>query len=79
MKSELDDIINRMRAATELIRRKNGQRIDLTKEKMFIKGSPFLHQATEEKSEEESAEFERSNRELFNFLRTFDNQLRDLF
>lgn len=79
MKSELDDVIERFNAVSELIRRKDGQRIDLSKEEIFIKGSAFLHQKTEEKSEEENARFERDNKELFNFLRAFDDQIRELF
>lgn len=78
MKSELDDVIKRLRIVTELVEKKNGQTIDLVKERIFTK-EPFLHQATEKMSEEESAEFERKNTELFNFLRAFDDQLRDLF
>lgn len=78
MKSDLDDIIKKLRTASELVESKDGQRIDLAKERIFT-GAPFLHQATEDMSEEESAEFERNNAELFNFLRAFDDQLRDIF
>ena len=78
MKSELDDVIKRLRMASELVERRNGQTIDLVKERIFTK-EPFLHQATEDMSEEESAKFERDNPELFNFLRAFDDQIRDLF
>lgn len=78
MKSDLDDIIKKLRRASELVGGKDGQRIDLVKERIFT-GSPFLHQATENMSEEESAEFERNNPELFNFLREFNDQLRELF
>ena len=78
MKSGLDDVIRRLRKVSELIGSKNGQTLDLVKERIFTKG-PFLHQTTEETSEEESAKFERDNKELFNFLRAFDDQLRDLF
>lgn len=78
MKSELDDVIKRLRTVSELVNSKNGKTIDLVKERIFTK-EPFLHQDTEDMSEEESAEFERSNPELFNFLRAFDDQIRDLF
>ncbi len=78
MKSALDDVIKRLRAASDLVRSKDGQKIDLVKERIFTRGS-FLHQSTEEMSEAESAKFERENTELFNFLRAFDDQLRDLF
>ena len=79
MKSQLDDVIKRFRAAADLIESQDGRRIDLTKERIFVKGSPFVHQDTEKMSEEESAEFERENPELFNFLRAFNDQIRDLF
>ena len=78
MKSELDDVIKRIRASAELIEKKDGQVIDLVKEKTFTRG-PFLHQDTEEISEKESARFERDNPELFNFLRALDDQIRDQF
>lgn len=76
--TEIDDVIKRLRATYELLREKDGQIIDLAKEKTFVKG-PFLHHDTEEKSEEESAKFERNNPEMFNFLRSLDDQIRDLF
>ncbi len=78
MKSELDDVIKRLRTAAELTKNQDGRVIDLAKERIFT-GAPFLHQATENMTEEESAEFERKNKELFNFLRAFDDQLGDLF
>ena len=78
MKSELDDVIKRLRTVSELVNSKNGKIIDLVKERIFTK-EPFLHQDTEDMSDEESEEFERSNPELFNFLRAFDDQIRDLF
>ena len=78
MKSEIDDIIKRLNKVADLVNSKNGQTIDLAKERIFTKGI-FLHQDTESMSEEESAEFERENTELFNFLRAFDDQIRDIF
>lgn len=74
----LDDVIKRLRKASELAREKDGQIVDLVKEKIFTKG-PFLHQDTEKMSEEKSAEFERENPELFNFLRAFDDKMREIF
>lgn len=79
MKSELDDVIDRLRRTLELAEDRDGEVIDLTLERSFVKGGPFLHQDSESMSEEESAEFERSNKELFDFLRAFDDKLRDLF
>lgn len=79
MKSEIiDDIIKRLNKVSELVNSKNGQTIDLVKERIFTKG-PFLHQDTEETSEDDSAKFERDNTELFNFLRALDDQIRDMF
>lgn len=75
---ELDDIIKRLRKVSELVGERDGQIIDLVKEKIFTKG-PFLHQNTEEKSEAESAKFERDNPELFNFLCAFDDKMREIF
>lgn len=78
MKSELDDIIKILRKVSDLVGSKDGKSLDLAKERIFTTGT-FLHQDTEDMSEEESAEFERSNPELFNFLRAFDEQIRELF
>jgi len=78
MKPGLDDIIKGLRIAEKLTKSKDGQIIDLSKERIFTKGV-FVHQATDNMSEEESAAFERNNPELFNFLRAFEDQMRDLF
>ena len=78
MKDEIEDVIKRLRAASELVEQKNGQTLNLVKERIFT-GKPFLHQATKNMSEEESAEFERKSPEIFNFLRSFDDQIRGLF
>lgn len=78
MKSEIDDIIKRFRRVSDLVKEQDGQIVDLAKEKIFTKG-PFLHQDTEEKSEEASAQFERDHPELFNFLRALDDQMREVF
>lgn len=75
---ELDDIIKRLRKAAELAGERDGEIIDLTKERTFVKG-PFLHQDADGMSEEKSAEFERENQDLFNFLRDFDDQMRRVF
>lgn len=75
---ELKDIIKRLNRITDLVKEKDGQVIDLVKEKTFVKGF-FLHQDTEEMSEEKSAAFERGNPELFNFLRAFDDKMREVF
>lgn len=77
MKSELDSVMDKLKSIFELVESKDGQVVNLAKERIFTQG-PFLHQNTEDMSEEESAEFERKNPELFNFLRAFDDQLQDL-
>lgn len=77
-KSGINDIKKRLEKAAEIISRKNGTRVDLKKERIFTKG-PFLHQNTSETNEEESAQFERDNPELFGYLRALDDQLGDLF
>jgi len=76
--NEIDDIIQRLRKAQYLIESKDGTKLDLVKEKIRTNG-PFLHQDTENISEEESAKFERNNAELFNWFRELDGQLEGLF
>jgi len=75
----IDDIKKRLEKAAEIISRKQGARIDLKKEKIFTKGGSFLHQSTASMSEEESAQFERDNPELFAYLLALNEQMKDLF
>ena len=77
--NEINDVIKRLQRVSEKVQSLDAQKIDLVKENSFVKGGPFLHQDTDEMSEEESAKFERSNQELFDFLRSLDEDLRDIF
>ena len=74
----IKDIQNRIHKAVDLVQRYDGQVIDLKKEVIFTK-EPFLHQSTETQTEEESANFERENPELFSFLRKIKEELKQIF
>ena len=76
--NEIDDVIKKFSKVSNLVREKDGQVIDLSREQTFVKGL-FLHQDTDGMSEEKSAEFERENKELFNFLLDFNDQIREIF
>lgn len=76
---EIDDIANQVQKVYDLIRAQDSKKINSLQKRMFVKGGHFLHQDTDKISEEESARFERENPELFNFLRSLDDQLRAIF
>ncbi len=68
------DVINAMRALEDFVLSKNGTTINLGTVETFTQGS-YLHQNTEEMTEEESAKEERDNPELFRFLQSFDRDI----
>ncbi len=72
------DVIKAVQKSADLVRGYNGQKIDLSKMSIFTR-EPHLHQSSDEMSEDQSAEFERKNPELFNFLRSMDDALGKLF
>lgn len=72
------DLRKRVEKAIQIINDLDGKKIDLSKQSTFIRGA-YLHQDTDEVTEEESAAFERENPELFNFLRSIDDEIGDLF
>jgi hypothetical protein len=78
-KSDIADIKKSLNKAADFISSKQGARVDLKQERIFVKGGPFLHQATEGMTEEESARFERDNPELFAYLRAMDEQIKGMF
>lgn len=77
--SGLIDIKKRLEKVVDIISRKNGTIVNLTQEKIFTKGGPFLHQDTKETTEEDSAQFERDNPEIFAYLLALNEQLEGLF
>ena len=74
----IKNIENRIYKAVDFVQRYDGQVINLKKEVIFTK-EPFLHQSTETQTEEESANFERENPELFSFLQKIKDELRQIF
>ncbi len=68
-KNSLEGLINGIEKVSRLFESYNGQIVDLSQAEIFTQG-PYLHQDSEDSTEEESAAFERNNPELFNFLQS---------
>ncbi len=73
----LDKLIQGLENREAFIQSQDEREIDLSREKTFVSG-PFLHQGTEGMSEEQSAQFEVENKELFRWLRSFANQIKNI-
>ena len=74
----LKEVIKKVDRLAERVRRDDGKKMDLAKERIFVPGN-FLHQDTREMSEEASAAFERENKEFFAFLWALDEEFGDIF
>lgn len=74
---KLQNLINGLEEQYKFINNLSGQEIDLGKFTTISYG-PYLHQNSENVSEEESAKFEAENKKVFDFLRTIENNFRDL-
>jgi hypothetical protein len=70
----LDKLITKLENRQRFLQSQDGREINLGTETTFVQG-PFLHQETEEMSEEESLQFELENKELFRYLRSLGNQI----
>lgn len=75
---EIKELIDSLKRVETISRELDGETIDLAKERIFTKGV-FLHQDTENMTEEESARFERENKKIFDFLRMLDDRIGDAF
>ncbi len=70
------DLLKDAERLEDAVKYEDGRIVNLSKESIFIDGGPFLHQATAERSEKESAAFERNNKRLFDFLRSLGQKFR---
>ena len=76
MKDIFTQIQQRLQKAADIVSSKNGQILDLSKQSIFTQGT-FLHQSTPEMSEEQSAQMERDNPVLFNYMRSLKKEITD--
>lgn len=65
---ELNELTKKLEHVHHLLDSLNNQTVDLENTKTFVQG-PFLHQNTEESTEENSANFEKKYKQLFDYLR----------
>lgn len=73
----LDKLIRQAESFENFVESLDGQEVDIGQSKTFVQG-PFLHQDKEEISEEQSAQFERDNPELFRWLRSLGGQIENI-
>jgi hypothetical protein len=77
MKKDIfSQIQKRLQKAADVVLAKNGQEADLARQVIFTDG-PFLHQGTSEMTEEQSAQLERDNPVLFNYIRSLKKEITD--
>ena len=69
----IDELIEKIEKIKTFISRHDGEIIDLNKEQMFT--PTFLHTTTPNITEQESAEFERDNKKVFDFLLSLNEEL----
>jgi len=70
------DLLKDAERLEQTVNYEDGRIVDLSRESVFVEGGPFLHQATAERSEKESAAYERNNKRLFDFLRSLSQKFR---
>lgn len=71
----LDRLIQKLQNRQQFLESQDGREVNLGTEKTFVQGN-FLHQDTEDMTEQQSAQFEIDNQEVFRWLRSFANQVK---
>lgn len=72
---ELDDLIKGLESQYKYIDDLGGQEINLNSVSLFLPDVSYLHQDSEGQTAEESAKFERDNKQIFDFLRNLEYEL----
>lgn len=77
---QLENLLRKLQTRQGVIDQLDGSEVDLKKTTTFVKG-PYLHQDVRDEegniimTEKESAQFEKDNPELFNYLRNLKSQI----
>jgi len=74
----IEEITKTIKELENFVQSLNGKQINLGKEKTFIQG-PYLHQDSENSTEEESAKYERDNKQVFDYLQSLNLQINNIF
>ena len=73
----LDKLIRQTESFENFVKSMDGQEVNIESSKTFVQGK-FLHQDKEDITEEQSAQFERDNPEVFRWLRSLGHQLENI-
>ena len=78
MSITLEQLLIKLENLNHFLDSQQNKTVDLDKTTTRVFGGSFLHQKTETMTEDESASFERNNKQTFDFLRSLNHEIKEI-